>query len=208
MYVLRTGPEVAKLLDEFHIHYGLNRVELKLSESFILIVLLSILIEIVAIPVKNRDSIVSLWEKIVQNEFFQISTNNLKTGEIQWRQWRSGVESREAGERGTECGRLWPPCSPLPHMITHEIKLTYPSVLWCIPPLLDLRQSKTKEKFNHLSSTMMLDLACRQNYKQCFAIGRLKNSQQKKNKRFLSINMRREIVTNGTILISYAYYVS
>ena len=114
MYVLRTGPEVAKLLDEFHIHYGLNRVELKLSESFILIVLLCILIEIVAIPVKNRDSIVSLWEKIVQNEFFRISTNNLKRGEIQWREWRSGVESREAGERGTECGRLWPPCSPHP----------------------------------------------------------------------------------------------
>ena len=146
MYVLRTGPEVAKLLDEFHIHYGLNRVELKLSESFILIVLLSILIEIVATPVKNRDSIVSFWEKIAQNEFFRISTNNLKRGEIQWREWRSGVESRGAGERGTECGRLWHPCSPLPHMITHEIELTYPSVLWCIPHLLDLRQLKTKEK--------------------------------------------------------------
>ena len=60
MYVLSTGPEVAKLLDEFHIHYSLDRVELKLSESFILSVLLCILIEIVAIPVKNRDSIVSL----------------------------------------------------------------------------------------------------------------------------------------------------
>ena len=59
MYVLSTGPEVAKLLDEFHIHYGLDRVELKLSDSFILSVLLCILIEIVAIPVKNRDSIVS-----------------------------------------------------------------------------------------------------------------------------------------------------
>ena len=54
---------------------------------------------------------------------------------------------------------------------------------------------------------MMLGLVCGQNYKQCFAIGRLRNSQQKK-KRFLSINMRQEIVTNGTVLIFYAYYVS
>ena len=44
-------------------HYGPVRVKLK--SSFILVVYLCILVEIVAIPVKNRDSMMSLREKII-----------------------------------------------------------------------------------------------------------------------------------------------
>ena len=44
-------------------HYGPVRVKLK--SSFILVVYLYILVEIVAIPVKNRDSMMSLREKII-----------------------------------------------------------------------------------------------------------------------------------------------
>ena len=44
-------------------HYGPVRVKLK--SSFILVVHLCILVEIVAIPVKNRDSMMSLREKII-----------------------------------------------------------------------------------------------------------------------------------------------
>ena len=44
-------------------HYGPVRVKLK--SSLILVVYLCILVEIVAIPVKNRDSMMSLREKII-----------------------------------------------------------------------------------------------------------------------------------------------
>ena len=60
---------------------------------------------------------VKFWHSLKVKPGFLILLINLKTGATQWRAGvgrQRGTKVRGAGERGTESGRLWPPCPPPP----------------------------------------------------------------------------------------------